>query len=108
MSGRSPRWYGVAAKCFDVKLAGTTDATYAYMAIDGFRYLTAGTYQAESGATIIVHSAGSSTSGCKVTLNGTQVGTTDYSFTISTPVTITFTKKTSFITSYYLCDIVTG
>lgn len=80
-----------------VKITGSGNALSCYVTIAGTKYYSAKTLEIEPGTAIEVMTNGYSSSMVTITLNGTKVGTTKYSFV---PDCNTVTIKLSAPTTY--------
>ncbi len=103
----------------DITLSGATSGDYAYIEVNGTKYVTARTVAVPIGSTVTVTvgvtTSTSQNTKMKITMNGKTVATgesgkaiTQYSFVANTSAVCAFKATQSMIVTYYTCDITTS
>ena len=121
MSGRSPRWireiqYPVTG--FAVSLTGDMDSNYAYVTIDGTKYTAAQELVLDPGSSITVTvgtNAKNYGSTLSITMDGSVVRkgsrrdhSIRYTFQLTSPCSLVFTKHSISVIMHYTCAITTS
>ena len=82
-----------------VNVTGSGSATYSYVEINGTKYTSAAVISVDRGTTIQCHVQGGIVGGGHIYLNGTEVSTSDYTFTVTENCTIelSFTNMSTYV-----------
>ena len=82
-----------------VAVTGTGNSTYSYVVINGTKYTSAAVISVDRGTTIQCHVQGGIVGGGHIYLNGTEVSTSDYMFTVTENCTIelSFTNMSTYM-----------
>lgn len=82
-----------------VAVTGTGHSSYSYVVINGTKYTSAAAISVDKGTTIQCHVQGGIVGSGYIYLNGTQVSTSDYTFTVTENCTIelSFTNTSTYV-----------
>lgn len=82
-----------------VAVTGTGNSSYSYVVINGTKYTSAAAISVDKGTTIQCHVQGGIVGSGYIYLNGTQVSTSDYTFTVTENCTIelSFTNMSTYM-----------